>query len=442
MILIGGSLISVAELPHSGLIDYTVENSAVVLPIKLKTVAKSSNCFKVFLHDKFKSLELYPDVQDKTVYFRDDAHLVSLLSSQEEEKPEVVNVEEPEEALVTAPVVSGTEVKDVENLIDVDTSLPDSFLNLPMQDDDIDSLRLQLEMKQKIIAQKDSLIKELKVNQDNIFKVQEAELLEMRLGYDKTIEEANEMLRVLKEQVGCAKLAPAEQEFLKFLSYAKNPRASARRGFSEEEQKMLGKLRSTFFVFACSAGGSIFGMLKEIKLLMERKPNIVIVDFTNDIFLATKYRIVTKDTSMSLSDATADVASLIKVVDNVKLIPSSSFNDIAFLTMDWAQIVLKLNAFAGGKPVILLFNNINSFAVRYVVAKLVFVGELHIFASCSPIVLNSLYSDIKFIPEAGAKVVCLEYIDVVKAMVEDIGKKHQVFAFPKVVDWKKLGLNV
>lgn len=441
MILIGNAIgVSVGGLPCSDVINYVIENDISKLTIKLKTVAKSTSCLKVFLHSELKTIELQSDVKDKTVYFDNTDNLVDLLYKQDKEEKVGEKVEVQEEQ-VFAPVRVSEEEVEKDDIVDVDNTIPDLFMTLPVLDEDTDSLKLQLGTKQKIIDTKDGIIKQLKYEQDNFFKMQEVELLTMKDSYEKTIREANEIIKSLKENASKVQLSPEEDSVLRFLPYIKNPKAAVRREFSDDEKRVIGKIKAPIYVFSCSVGDSLFYMMREVKTIIDGKNNVVLVDFTGDTFIAQKYKIQTKDFSHLLNDAKQDTSKLVSLVDGVRVFPSTPFNDVSFLLFDWVKILLRLQSFAGSRPIIFLFNSMSSFSVKYALSRLASVGKLFIFAKSSPLILNSLYHDIKFIPDTGASIVCLDYIQELKTILEEIGKKNQVYAFPKGVEWHKLGIT-
>lgn len=468
MILIGGTSINIETLPFSEVMDYIVESNQDKLLIKLKSVAKQSQCFKIYLQESLQGVELYPDVAEKTTYFRDDMNLINILEalSNSTEEEEIAQEESPqeevkvfteegvqeldetetfnafEEPTITPKTRGNFIVADTSELEEVDITLPDSFLQIPGIDDDTDSLKLQLDNKQKIIEQKDSVIAEIMSSRDDIFKLQEIQLLEMRDSYEKRVTEANDTIASLKVKLGEMSIDPESAQFLKFAPYSKNYRAALRDGFSENELKTMGKLSSPVYIFASGAGDSLYSMMKNIHMLIDKNPNMVIADFSNDTFLNSKYKLKAKDSSMMLEDDGVSVATLLKELDRVKIIPTLPYNDIALLGLDWGKIMKKLSTFASGKPILLIFNNINSFSVRYTISKLATIGSLFVFVKCNPVILSSLFSDIRFIPEGRVKLVALAYIDVVKQMLEEVAKRYQVMAFNNDVDWKKLGLKI
>lgn len=470
MILIGGTELSSEELPLGEMLEYSIETNPQILEIKLKTTAKSRVCMAIYLHEDLKSSVTVPeDVEHKLTYFTSDDHLISLLDSagQEDNKespheeeaaivePEEVSVPEfdtPQSAIHNEEDSSGLEVitSDVETsengevvLTEVDPEgAAGVLLTIPDVDPDVDRLRMQLELKDGLLKQKDGVIAELKHNIDQMYQYQEMQLMEMRDQYEERINKAQEAIDALKQQLKESSVPEDVRGIAKYVPYFKSYRARLEEGFSKEELESLGTLKSPLHIFAAGVGDSLHTMMGNIKNLIGQKTTAILVDFTNDYYLRVHYKFQTRESSMLLNQDEHDVASLVKDLNGVSLIPTTFFNDIAFLDFDWVKILKKLDLFADGRPLILLFNSINSFSVRYTVSKLATVGELTIFAKCNPLGLSSLTGDMAFIPANRFKIVALEYIDVVKGVLEHMAKGHKVAAFPKEVDWKKLDIPV
>lgn len=456
MILIGGTKLELKDLPFSDLLEYQIENNPSVLGIKLKTIARSSSCLKVYLKDGLVDIPLADEVAQKVSYFNSDDELLALLStggteskeerSEENEGPEEDNMKvfsssddsESDNEIVKPSLSSNSDIEEVSD------DLVEGVITIPNASVDIDSVRWQVELKQRIIEQKEGEIQDLKRILDDLYKLQEIELMQMKEEYEKRITHAEEMILSLKKKLEeSVQLSDEHRNFLKFLVYGNNYKAILREGFTEEEKKYLGKLQSLFYIFACGSGDSLYELIKNVIPLVENK-QVLLVDFTNDMFLNSKFAISSQHSSLLLNRDDVEVKDLVKEVKGVKCILTTYFNDIAFLTFDWAKIIKKLDQFMLGRPVILIFNNINNFSVRYAVSKLSTIGNLYVFAECNPLVLNTLSVDLAFLPEKRFKVVGLQYIDAVGVFLDRLAneRKYAVYAFKQGVDWGKLGVCV
>ena len=81
MILITGTELEVTDLPLSDMVEYQIENTTHKMGIKLKTIAKSSDCQHIYILDSNKSLYTVTDeLLEKITYFNDDKELISLLN--------------------------------------------------------------------------------------------------------------------------------------------------------------------------------------------------------------------------------------------------------------------------------------------------------------------------------------------------------------------------
>lgn len=475
MILIGGTSYKVEELPMYEVMEYQIEEGQP-LAIKLKTVAKGPNCFNIYLNEKLRSeVTLTDDIFDKVVFFNDDAELLNLLENGKSNEEGDIFEEEP----VEVPEFKTPEITNVcneqkiveENLLEevnkeneveleqennksftlpefeeVNTELPEIFLQIPNIGEDIDSLRVQLNNKDKLIKQKEGMIKDLELQISDAYKLQEIQMLEIKELYDKKIEEANSAISELKDKATEVQIDAETMKFLKFASYSKNHKASLKESFTDAEKKLLGKLHSAYSIFACSSGDSLYSMMKQVKKYMDKNPNAIIVDFSNDYYLNTSFNIKKSENSMDIvkisENKNIDILSIFKTLGgNTKLAPTTLYNDIGLLGVDWIEVLRRIDDYAAGVPVILLFNNINSFAVRYTVSKLSTIGKLFVFAKCTPLVLSAVFGDIKFIPESRVTLVALEYIEVVKGILDVISKNYPVLAFANDVEWNKLNLK-
>lgn len=481
MILVGGTQLTINELPMSELMDYQIESGGP-LGIKLKTVAKAPTCFKIYLNeslrDEYSSI-LSPDVESKVQYFNNDEDLVKYLlyDNNDEEDEEIESFEVPEfEEPVKAPEVIkvninkeelsygdlGTDEKtewkeeneelDLEaskesssnnilELEDVDTDLPSVFLEIPTLGEDIDSLRLQLETKDRLIAQKESMIKELEMSIEDAYKLQEQQMLELKDLYTKQMEQVNKEIEELSEKANGIQVDKEAAEFVKYQTYSKRYKGAQRETFTSEEQKAFNNLKSDIYIFATSGGDSYYSMQKQIRVLVNKEVKALLVDFSNDVYLKTVCSLNSKRHSMELVDSNVETKDLVESRGDLKIIQTTIFNDIGLLSVDWLDVLKKLDKEAGGRPIILLFNNINSFSVRYTVSKLATIGKLSLFVKSTPLVLTTFYSEAKFIPEDRFNVVALEYIDAIKDFLSKISEKYSVKAFAKDVEWGKIGIK-
>lgn len=448
MILISGTKLGVENLPFSDVIEYQVEYDIQLLVIKLKTVAKSSSCFGVYLStDLLSSLSLSQEVLEKTKTFSDDDELLFMLGNekqQENNSTTTDNVESVfEDITFDDPVQKySTSVNfDVgDNIQEVDLSLQEDFLTIPNSVDDIDSLKQQLELVKMTNNQLRSQLQDKDSSIDDLYRIQEIQLLEMKEGFEKRANEANKTIQDLLDRVGKYEKQENSGILMSYSKFTKNPKAVINEGFTNSEISTVKKSKSKIFIFASTSGDSLHGMMKNIQSLINDKNNLLIVDFSNDYYIIGNHKIQSRDTSLLLNDPSISVESLVRPLSKVKYIPTGFFNDIALLGVDWFSVINRLISYADGANIVLLFNNINSFSVRYTVSKLSTLGSLLIFAKSSPLVLATMSCDIAFIPSDRFRVVVMEYIDVVKDLLEKISSKYAVSAFKGYVNWSKLGV--
>ena len=492
MILITGTEMPIESLPMYEVMDYQIENDMNRMGIKLRTLAKGPTCFNIYIPESQRIDYTIDDViAPKIVYYKDDEALIKLLNSgngeindpfapsEPEEPPiEVPTFEPPvqpvepekeekpkeevketkkakkeenaeqgnEEETVETSTEGAEEAKEssVEPLEELnDTDLPDDFLQIPNIADDTNSLQVQLKAKEKVIAQKDGMIADLKKSIEDSYKQQEMQVYEIEKLWQEKVDELNRNLEEYQEKDLNSAISADERNFLKFLQYAQSAKAVVKEDMSDSEKKILDKLSSDYHIFATSAGDSNYSFLKELKKFIDGNPSCMIVDFSNDNFLAATYKIKSNTgNSLGLFKDEINPSTLVQSIGTVRLIPTTSYNDIALLNVDWVKVIQKIDELAVGRPVILIFGSINNFVVRYTVSKLASVFKLDIFVKCSPIVLTSLYSDIKFIPSSRINsIVALEYIPVVKNILQGFSTTYNINAFSGSIEWNKLGLK-
>lgn len=325
---------------------------------------------------------------------------------------------------------------------EVDTFLPDSMLSIPNIDEDTDATYELLLKKDKVIAQKDKIINELNRNIESAYKSQEVQIAEIQELYNQKLTEAQNIIDTLQNKLQNVSFTDEMTDFLKLINFAKNYKGCVPEGFNLELQQKIGGLSSKYFIFCTSGGDSLHTMLKQIKKLIEKSCNCIIYDFTNDNFLASSYRIDMKKSSTTMDLLKDEQKPTLKQINNTYFLPTTNYNDIALLNANWVEVIKRIDEISCGKQVILLFGNINNFAVRYTVSQLSAIGKLFLCAKCSPVILSTMFSDLQFMPIKNLMIVALEYIDIVKTILEGISRRYNVYATAKDIEWgSKIGLK-
>lgn len=359
-------------------------------------------------------------------------------SEKAEEEEEDINVE-------TKNIDSqkGTEVQlevgEVEDVEEVDTEISSELFKIPNIDEDIDSYKLIVKHKDEVIKQKEAMLKELETQLEEIHLVQDEQVEGIKEMYMSKVEEANEKISLLEERL--EKVKKGEETGLgKYMKYVKNYKTPLKDSIVDEG---IGKLNSNYKIFASGTGDSFYSMMKQVKKYIEKNPKAIVIDFTGDYYLNTSYGM--KKVLYNCIDLTRegvdDLDDVFKSINKTKLAFTTLYNDISLLGVDWVHTLNKIDSYAGGLPVVLIFNSITSFSVRYTVSKLLGVMDLHLFVKSSPLILSAMYNDILFIPTEGVEFVVMDYIDVVKPIVDLLSNKYKVTAFTGDVEWKKLGLK-
>lgn len=460
MIIISGTELNVEDLPLHDIMDYTLETNPTFLKIKLRTVATSQVCLGVYFHESLEGqYDVTEEVANKLHYFSSDEQLLQLLENggkveeepvqEEEVQPEDISfgdsqpvqqvneqLAEPEPVDIPSVEIGVTGLQIIETVDVEDIDPTDILLEIPDIEDK--SLEKQkMEALEKNLAQKDLQLAEHRKALEDICKLQDIQLAEVKEVYEKRMSEMTDALDIANKRIESIAIPEEYHSIIKYASYMNNPRASLREGFSQQDLQSLGKMKSKMYIFAMGAGDSYYTFMKSFYAFLESNPSALVIDFTNDPFLSSKLRLQTKDTSMQLANPEVPLESLVKQYKNVSLIPSAFYNDISLLNFDWINIIKRIQGYADGRPIIFLFNSISSFSVRYTVSKLATVGELSVFVKCNPVIINSLNVDLIFIPEQRLKIVAMDYIDLVGSMLQKMGNKYKVQAH-KTINWSKV----
>lgn len=452
MILVGNSGLAENALPFSNMVDYMVETNSMILNIKLRTAAKQDSCMAVYLK-RGMEYQIPPDVEDKVTYFDTDEQLLSMLETGAKDKADKEDARQEAENQVPSFTVVGDEASDTETVTQeeqeqqqdftaVDDVLPEGLIVIPELGVNVDALKMKLEMKDEIIAQKDASLQEAKEILEETYKVQEMQLREVHEAHAQLISEANSTIAKLKEKVESSQLPEELQAFVGFGRYASNPKAQLKEGFSQSEKDFLRAKGVNFTIFASASGDSYYTLMEQVKDIMRSGSDTLFVDFSNDCYLNVNFQSQPREYSLLLDDPNVDPSLLVKEVNGTRYIPTGAFNDISLLTMDWVSVLEKISALAKGRPVILLFNSLNSFAVRYTVSKLATVGALTVFANCNPLIITSLYLELKFIPADRVRVVVMNYINSMEEILRRYGEYLKIEACKSKIEWKKLGIQV
>ena len=483
MILIGGTNLKASDLPNSDLVNYSVASDIRELGIKLRTTAKTAKCIKVYLSEEVSKDVSYTHLpSDKVVFYDDDDDLIRLLSGDNEP-----SVDSDEQVEIPAKAISkeenepyvddysysggytpsvdlnvnndkvgddnymvhkkGVEICSINRVPTVDietvnTDLPSDFLDMPGMLEDVDNVKISLSEKDVAIKQKDEIISSLMKDKETMANLHNSQLNKLKTTYESKIKEANNTIGKLKQTLQDAKLDDYLLSFCKYATYTTNKKASSRESFTKDDMQKIGRLSSKIHIISCGSGDSMYSMLNKVKGLIDEGFEGVVVDFSNDSYLRAKYKVTNNQlSSILLDDESFTVPKLSKDVNRCKFIPTTLYNDISLLMLDWVEIVRKLDSYAGGKDIILLFGNMNNFAVRHTISKLATIGSLNVFVKCNPIILSSLWGDLKFIPSERVRVVALDYIPMVSNFIAELGKTHSVLAFESDVEWSKLNIR-
>lgn len=490
MIIIGGIDIDVDSLPAQDLLGYEVVTDPEILEIKLKTRLRSRSCLGAFIVKEWDSIPVAPELMSKVQYFETEQELRALLeqgvipqdeeSSQqpvEEERTLMPTVQEEETSSsisTSTTVPNPLERLNLETpklvIGDVEITLPsiavEAVEELQVSEEGDDSFQLPglediqnlqgeeltnfISTKDMIIREKNKRIEEMERVINEMYETQEALLLELHNTHKEQIAKANSVIQTLRDQLSQLSISPDIAEFAKYSSYASVPLAISKAEFSEADQVKLASLRSTVHVIASAVGGATYRYLMEVVRRIRGGSQAVILDFTGDTFLRTSLlkNKALKTYAFHLGKEDRPIGEAFFAVNKSFISFSRSYNDLSLLVTDWVDLLQKVDAQAEGNPIILLFNCMNSFAVRYTVSKLSTIAAnktAHIFTLSSPFELVATHNEISLIPSNRVFLVALDYKSAVDEFFKLFQGKYKVHLIPdevKEVNWGKIGIKL
>lgn len=463
MILIGGLEDSEVELPNSDMINYVLEHSPEILAIKLKSSAKSSDCLGVFVHTEWSDIAMPDEVREKTVFFDNTAHLVALLgnvsSSSQGEVAEEQLVEEPTQLDFTdkAVIDSLTSVEEPpadeeevspesveEGIKEVPDAEFDILFTLPQLDENKESITLKVESLERVIATKDAILEERESQINDLYKLQEIQLMDMREAYENQITEANALIASLRKKTESVNLTPSQKLMAGYATHVDRELAVFNQAQSKGVIEDLKSLSAPLHVLCSGSGKSLTEYIKQVRDFIKTKKNVVILDFTGEVLLPVSLGLKSQEHSFMLRDDQIPVEKVLKQVGDILCSFSRPFNDIALLGVDWVTLLQRVTAVTGGKPIILLFGCISSFAVRTAVGQLApatVSGSASCFVHSNALLITSILSQLTFLPKSSYQLVGLNYVPDFVEVYKVVGKTNKVITFSDLVDFTKLGIK-
>lgn len=493
MILIIGTTLEVRELDLAPGVECEIE-TAMAASIKLKTVAMRPDCLTVYLPKELE-VAIPESVMSKVQRFDSDEHLQALLSGKDgvstpsepapapepkaqEEKSEVTDekkeavaetVKKPvekveaqveketvkeEKADVKEEILKGTkevvesikqptdiqfdEVDTLDSvyntqMTEVDVSLPDDFVTIPMEDTE-DMTQQQLEAKEKIIQQKDVMIQDLKTERDDLLARHKNAIDEIKKANDKKEADYNKVINQYKSEIDKAKGIVSSDIVKRATMYAANPKVAIKEGYTEET-----KFNSSFYTIACNTHEDMGYIAKRMNKFIEE--GCLIVDFTGDYVVSSLIHknIDNKQSkdrnSLKLLNGGSVEDNAVDINENTKIVLSDICHDIVFLNTNWLEVLKKLDGYANGRDIVLLFGSMKSFCVAHAVSVLTSLTNTAIFVRSSPLNIQSLYCTLRFVPNLKnqqLKIIAVECVDKVKHLLTQIGNTRKVIMMDSI----------
>lgn len=463
MIIISGAGIKREQLPFHDTINYAIEDDLSHLNVKLKTAARASSCIAIYINTRLQNEISYPDaIQSKLFFFKDDRELMGYLNKSSANAPSktapVVPVRQPEPEVnytfeqpkVATPAVDMSTL--VQQTIQPETPLinivefhleevsveednDNSVLTLPHILDDRSHSQDELLKREKEIEQQSRTIIALQNELDESYIMQEQQIKDLRITYDNRLSESISRSKQLEKQVKDMEIPQDIRKFLKYASYLSSPRAKLQEGFYKDEMSRYNKTNSQVHIFANAGGTGVDMSGQYILNLLKGKESVVLIDFSNDMYLRHRLKAPPSLTSLKLDEPDVSVEKNAFKVGVSHYVPTSMFHDIALLGMDWIEILNKVNTFAKGRRVIFMFNSISSFAVKHTFSRLCTIGQGFVLAESKPSVLATLIVDLKFFPPQSLTVIVFKYIKEVQEILQMFTNNFAVKAFGNITDW-------
>ncbi len=460
MIIIMGTGLDKAKLPFSDVINYSVETNVQHFQIKLQSSAKAGRFDSIFIASHIEGVTVPEELKPITSYFETDEELLLLLSN--DPKPKVNTTAEAsaiEEVQTESKVVSGINevpqapepeksvTDDVRNTAEdvVDPSLLDMVKFTPA----IEVGMSKLDLRDRMINQKNAVIEEMRLNEDRIYQQHEKVMLELAEKYTDQVDLANSQIEKLQEIVKSLTLTKEQKLYMQNFALAENTLALHRAGITVPQSEAINaknKAGTKPYIYAAGPGVGLYSMLREVKSYVEEqaKTPVHVYDFTGDPFLAGRLGLKRDLTALDVAKGKSpkEVGQKRKSTlgHEITWYPTIMFHDLALLAVDWANFLERAMEAANGAEVIILFNSVTSSSVRQVASRLSVYGKLFIFATCDGDSLYSLPSVVGFIPNNRFAIILVDFIEDLRSAVEDMigeGSKRSftLYAFTSGVVW-------
>lgn len=448
MILIIGTSLEARELDLAPGVECSIESEENA-SIMMKTVAMNSECIEIYIPEGSQII-IPESVKYKVKRFKNDNHLKRLVKGESEVVDDTAtfdfdgdelennkgNVEKIEDIVESTEVFDEIDtLDDVYNnhqMIEADTSLPDDFVSIAMEDSD-DIIEKQLQTKDKIIQQKDIMIKELNDSRDSLLSKHKSDIEQIKQANDKRVKEFEDITQKYKSEIDKAKTIIQSDIVKRVTMYSTSPKAIIKEGYRTSN------LPKNIYTIACTTHEDIGFVAKRVEEFI--KNGCVIADFTNDHILPSLMgkNVDSKESknknTLNIINGDSVKNNVVKIGDKSDIILSDIFHDIVFLNTDWLDVVTKIAQYANGKDVLLVFGSIKNFCVEHAVSVLTSITNTSVLVRSSPINIQTLYCALKFVPntkDQKFKIIAVECLEKVKSMLKTLGATRTVCMLEQV----------
>lgn len=455
MIIIGGTGLETQELPFADVLTYMIENNESHFHMKLKSSAKSGRFSGVFVGPTMQGVEIPLELGPITRRFSSDEELVDMLEHPEGKQAPEIKAEVDVGSKVAKAVEGLPDAKDIkpEKIIDETVrsesidEVTNSAFGLIKLTPEIDRGLNKVELRDRLIEQKNMRIAELQRTLDEAYLHHEKTLRDVADRYTDQVTLANDNIAKLEARIQELTLSIEESRLMNSFVHAKNHVSVQKGGITTSQAQMIqarNKKGSKLHIFAAGSGDSFYGMARSVKGYLDEVATapVHVYDFTGDPFFVGRIGMTAKHNALEVAKGlsphkAADVRET-ETGNKITWHLTGLFNDISLLIVDWADVLARVLEDADGADVFFIFNSVASFAVRETVSRLSIVGNLSIFVTCSGDSLYSLPAMLSFIPANRFTVVIPDFIDDLRPAVDQLALKFGVQAFSPAVKWDML----
>lgn len=296
------------------------------------------------------------------------------------------------------------------------------------------------------LAAKENLIHDLQFQKDSAFE--EVNIARREAEEDKA--QYEEMMNALEEKVSELETAAAAElvapsDLGAYDGYTVKPRAYIRPTLKPNEELVFtGMDCSDVTIIAHGYMDSLNTNIKTLADFVIGKSYATVLDLSLSVYLPLFMRANPAPIDYTeLARENFDVSRLINKRGNTSVLNMTVAHDIAFLTMDWANVIKNLKAYSSGNPIVILLPSIDSFPTLYTFVKLSSVvngAKSLIVSSAHPLCINQLKFRLAVVESPKFTIALTDAMAVPPEGINKALSNYNCKLFAKGMEYEKLGL--